>query len=874
MKNFTSCICILGLSGVAFGDVVMDQIGPDDGSGIGTNITGCQDFEAAYDVYDIATLDNFTGAGEVISMVEMVLNGWNGFVDPSGVTGYTSNLHSTPTAASLDLTGDVASSFADAADATTSATWLGAGFNVMMPADMAAASGDNWVSMIPANAFGTNGQTGTADALVGDGVLGWQANPGGGFGMPGNMQEMTNEAAYRMHSAGDADPCNYDLGFCPADIDDSGAVDVDDILAIIGTFGQTGDGTYRPAGDIFPLPNGDCAVTVDDILALIGAFGDECLVEGGCCLGDGSCSVSSSTDCAAAGGTYFGDFTTCADGSCVAAACCIDASTCADLTEGACNALGGTYKGDGTACATTDCAAVEAGDECANSIAVYDGANAFDTSMMTPSQPQPDETACTGPFPMDWLNSVDGWYSYVATGGMTTFNTCDVASFDTSMVLYDGTCENQVACNGDSDDDTGCQTYHSTITYDCVEGSTYYIRIGEWNGGVGGAGTLNIEGPPTGNGACCMTDGSCLDGLNAADCIAFGGSFAGDATTCADDPDPCAAGAGDECATAVAIFEGANAFDTSMMTASYPVPDESQCEGTYLAWGDSPDGWYAWTATGNGTASFSACDEASYDTSMALYSDCDTQIACSGDITGEDGCQAYYSAVYDVPVTQGEVYIVRMGGYNAATGPGTITVTFTGADVIGACCMTDGSCMDAVSDDCAAFGGAWSSSSLCADANCPQPWTGCAADSTPECDACWNDGDDSTTDCNGGNNAPTPVFQDLALGVQYCGTMAVFVDGPTGGTYRDLDWYTNAAINAGGDFTMSFGTSGMGAFAYIYDAVAGTVLLGVDVPEGGGVVTVSGNVPAGDYVVLTGPNDWNVAWTCASGLAEYTLQID
>ena len=73
---------------------------------------------------------------------------------------------------------------------------------------------------------------------------------------------------------------------------------------------------------------------------------------------------------------------------------------------------------------------------------------------------------------------------------------------------------------------------------------------------------------------------------------------------------------------------------------------------------------------------------------------------------------------------------------------------------------------------------------------------------------------------------------------------------------------------------MSFGTSGMGAFAYIYDPVAGTVLLAVDVAEGGGVGTVSGNVPAGDYVVLTGPNDWNVAWTCASGLAEYTLQID
>ena len=50
MKNLTSCICIMGLSGFAFGEVLLDQIGPDDGSGIGTGITGSQDFEAAYDV--------------------------------------------------------------------------------------------------------------------------------------------------------------------------------------------------------------------------------------------------------------------------------------------------------------------------------------------------------------------------------------------------------------------------------------------------------------------------------------------------------------------------------------------------------------------------------------------------------------------------------------------------------------------------------------------------------------------------------------------------------------------------------------------------------------------------------------------------------
>ena len=350
-------VCILGLSGVAFGDVVMDQIGPDDGTGIGVNITGCQDFEAAYDIYDIATLDNFTGTGEVINMVEMVLNGWNGFVDPSGVSGYTSNLHSTPTAASLDLTGDVASSFADAADATTSATWLGAGFNVMVPADMAAASGDNWVSMVPANPFATNGQTGTADALVGDGVMGWQANPGGGFGMPGNMQEMTNEAAYRIHSAGNADPCTYALGYCPEDINNSGFVDVDDILAIIGTFGQGGDGTFRPAGDIFPLPNGDCAVTVDDILALIGAFGSDCSPTGACCSSVGVCSDSiTEANCATSGGSYFGDDTLCVDNSCVSGACCLDNVVCDETYSSLyCESLGGVFRGEGVACADVQC---------------------------------------------------------------------------------------------------------------------------------------------------------------------------------------------------------------------------------------------------------------------------------------------------------------------------------------------------------------------------------------------------------------------------------------------------------------------------------------------------------------------------------------
>ena len=72
------------------------------------------------------------------------------------------------------------------------------------------------------------------------------------------------------------DPCDDPLPTCASDIDNSGVVNVDDLLTIIGLWGQCGDGTYRPVADIAPLPNGDCCINVDDILQIISEFGLEC----------------------------------------------------------------------------------------------------------------------------------------------------------------------------------------------------------------------------------------------------------------------------------------------------------------------------------------------------------------------------------------------------------------------------------------------------------------------------------------------------------------------------------------------------------------------------------------------------------------------
>ncbi len=73
---------------------------------------------------------------------------------------------------------------------------------------------------------------------------------------------------------------------------------------------------------------------------------------GSCCLPNGSCQVLTTGDCAAQGGTYRGDNTTC-DNPCPAptGACCLSNGFClGNLTEVNCGGAGGTWAGPNVAC--------------------------------------------------------------------------------------------------------------------------------------------------------------------------------------------------------------------------------------------------------------------------------------------------------------------------------------------------------------------------------------------------------------------------------------------------------------------------------------------------------------------------------------------
>lgn len=301
-------------------------------------------------------------------------------------------------------------------------------------------------------------------------------------------------SSFLVHSiipAGDpVDPCDLPLGSCPEDVDGDGIVAVGDLLAIIADFGECGDGTYRPAGDV----DGDCCVSVSDILAVVAAWGQDCTPVGACCLPAGGCAdAETEADCLGAGGDYQGDDSTCASSNCPEqGACCFDDGSCKNMMASDCADNAGGFQGEGSYCADVSCPIAGAGDECSSPFIAVVGENPFETYSATPSSPEPDDSQCPGTY-LDWDNSQDIWFLFTpSSSGSVHFSTCDSSSYDTSMVLYAESCENQVACNGDASGETGCQAYYSAIDYNVQEGTAYYIRIGGWFGETGD-GTLTID---------------------------------------------------------------------------------------------------------------------------------------------------------------------------------------------------------------------------------------------------------------------------------------------------------------------------------------------------------------------------------------------
>jgi hypothetical protein len=77
-------------------------------------------------------------------------------------------------------------------------------------------------------------------------------------------------------------------------------------------------------------------------------------IKGACCLPIDACAEQSPITCAADGGIYRGDDTTCTVDACEGA-CCLSNGFCLDLSEANCSGASGSFEGIGTNCAQTSC---------------------------------------------------------------------------------------------------------------------------------------------------------------------------------------------------------------------------------------------------------------------------------------------------------------------------------------------------------------------------------------------------------------------------------------------------------------------------------------------------------------------------------------
>ncbi len=280
---------------------------------------------------------------------------------------------------------------------------------------------------------------------------------------------------------------NWGTCQCPEDIDSNGTAGFEDILFILANWGPCTAGACC-------LPDAACFVDAPEACAAAGGTyrGNNTTCDetcnGACCLPDGSCEEGTvEADCLAAGGLFGGNGDTCETG-CRTAACCLPQS-CVVVVEEFCTAMDGTWRTPGSTCETQcDLSA----DDCANAVVVTDGSYYFST--IGTSEAGPDlPGSCDEGAGLAFVRDV--WFRYQApVTGFALASVCD-ANFNNRIAIYeDGNCPGDfLAC---ADDVCGVANTRAEAAFPVEAGAVYLVRIGSRSSGSVGTGTLDIASGP------------------------------------------------------------------------------------------------------------------------------------------------------------------------------------------------------------------------------------------------------------------------------------------------------------------------------------------------------------------------------------------
>ena len=316
----------------------------------------------------------------------------------------------------------------------------------------------------------------------------------------------------------------------------------------------------------------------------------------------------------------------------VAVACNDDATGCdgftsrmqftADGTTTYLVRLGG-FEGTGTGNVRFSRVVVPANDDCAAAIAIGDGTHPFGTEDATTSLPALPPS-CDEGFGVDLERDV--WFRYTAAcDGAVVATTCGSADFDTRLAVY-AACGDAVplACN---DDWKGCSGFTSRLEFTAVQGSEYLIRVG--GNADAGLGALIVS---------------------------------------------CAGGApeNDTCLGALPASVGANPFSNVLAESDAPLGALGGCVGP----NSNNDVWFRYVPAVAGTATFSTCGGASFDTRIELWLGCPQDggapLACNDEGCGQQSTVSRF-------VECGREYFVRIASPDpSGRGSGVLAVTQDG----------------------------------------------------------------------------------------------------------------------------------------------------------------------------------------------------
>ncbi len=158
----------------------------------------------------------------------------------------------------------------------------------------------------------------------------------------------------------------------------------------------------------------------------------------------------------------------------------------------------------------------------------------------------------------------------------------------------------------------------------------------------------------------------------------------------------------DDCAQARPVGVGLTPFDTTGATTDGPNHDECNALGVPSF---SRDTWFTFTPAAGGLLTAGTCGS-SFDTKLALYDGaaCDNLagsiLACNDD-SNSCGVGSLQSSLVHL-VNGGQTYLIRVGGYSDASGPGTLDLALSTS---GACCnRATGGCALLTASVCASLG--------------------------------------------------------------------------------------------------------------------------------------------------------------------------